>query len=168
MVNMTGKWVYGVKELKVVNAWNNFLILVFFTILIYISSLLVIKRNIDWGIPAKAKQPKINSELKFLKKPLRYYEQILTQRDLFKAQSGIMPGLTEQNFSLDAEIDIAKLQLKGIVSGKQGLQAMVINIKTEQSFICQGGEKIGSFTVKEVQQNKVILEKDGQEIILRL
>ena len=107
--------------------------------------------------------------LNLSKKSSKYYERILGRRELFVAESGLQlkkestvnPGLANQAVAED-------MQLLGIISGAQGPQAIIMDPKTGKSFYCSGGEIINGFTVKNISENKVVLEIDGESKELRL
>ncbi len=127
-------------------------------------------KNIDFALKSQQRQINLVPELSFLKKSMQYYERILSQRRLFVAQSGVRKSGAKTAFSFvdkDAVL-ISDLQLQGIISGAERPQAIIINTRTDQSYFCQGGENIVGFKVKEVQSDRVILEKDEEIIELRL
>jgi len=107
--------------------------------------------------------------LKISKKSSKYYQRILGRRELFVAQPGLRIKKAVSRVAGPADqISGGDLQLMGIVSGAQGPQAILMDTKTSKSFYCLVGEKINGFTVKDVLENKVILEKDGELIEIRL
>ena len=119
---------------------------------------------------AQSRQRGVIPELKVIKKSLKFYERILSRERLFISSTGNGLVKARPDFPLVADpgIQLSDLQLMGIVSGAQGPQAIIANIKTDQSYYCCGGEGIGGFTVKEVLPAKVILEKDEETVELRL
>ncbi|MCP4649846.1 MAG: hypothetical protein GY853_07200 [PVC group bacterium] len=105
--------------------------------------------------------------MKFLKKPMDYYERILSRKRLFVAQPGVK-RIKKTGLSMSLDVLLDELQLQGIVSGPQGPQAIIFNAKTNRSHYCQGGETIGGFIVKEVLPDKVVLDRDNEEVELKL
>jgi len=96
------------------------------------------------------------------KKSSKYYQRILGRRKLFVAQSGLKVKKTAiADSGLANQAAGEDMQLLGIVSGAQGPQAIIMDPGTGKSFYCSGGEKINGFTVKNILENKVILEIDG-------
>ncbi|MFH2139030.1 MAG: type II secretion system protein N [Candidatus Omnitrophota bacterium] len=114
-----------------------------------------------------AEQTGIIPELKIFKKPLDYYEKILSRKDLFIGQPQVK-NLKSKVTGANNGGQLSELELMGIVSGPQGPQAIINNSKTDRSFYCQGGENLGDFTVKKVYLDRVLLERDGEELELRL
>lgn len=115
----------------------------------------------------------INSNLPVLslaKQSSKYYERILGRRQLFVAHAKMKTNTAREDF--DSQILVQDLlsdfQLMGIVSGASGLQAIIMNLKTGQSFYCSGGEKLSGFKIKEVLENKIRIEINGkiEEILL--
>ncbi|MFH1459226.1 MAG: type II secretion system protein N [Candidatus Omnitrophota bacterium] len=125
-------------------------------------------KNLDILQNSQNKKVGVNLELKSFKKPIQYYERILSRRRLFLGQ-----GLSETNkpASINTEqfnLRFSDLQLLGVVSGAKGPQAIINDAKTDQSYYCSGNEEVGGFYVKEVLPNKVILELNGEKLELRL
>ena len=107
--------------------------------------------------------------LNLSKKSSKYYERILGRRELFAAQSGLrVKKNTSANSDVAPQAVAEEMQLLGIVSGAQGPQAIIMDPKTGQSFYCSGGEIINGFTVRNILENKVVLEIDGESKELRL
>ena len=104
--------------------------------------------------------------LNLSKKSSKYYQRILGRREIFVAQPGLK--LKKAGSGINSVLPREDLQLLGIVSGAQGPQAIVMDSKTGESFYCSGGENINGFTVKSVLENKVILERDGESIEIKL
>ncbi len=104
------------------------------------------------------------------KKSSKYYQRILGRRELFVAQPGLrLKKIGSQSPQQAGSQSVGDdLQLLGIVSGAQGPQAIIMDSKTGQSFYCSGGEKINDFTVRDILENKVILENDGEMKEIRL
>ncbi|MCM8814181.1 MAG: hypothetical protein NC924_09675, partial [Candidatus Omnitrophica bacterium] len=69
---------------------------------------------------------------------------------------------------VDDGLPIKDLQLQGIVAGRRGLQAIIGTVTSEQTYYCQGGERVGGFTVTSVEKDKVLLEKNGKIFELRV
>lgn len=108
--------------------------------------------------------------LNLSKKSSKYYQRILGRRELFVAQPGVQikKPVSGSNPEPANQASAEELQLVGIVFGAQGLQAIIIDSKTGKSFYCLGGENINGFTVINVLENKVILERDGESKEIRL
>jgi len=62
----------------------------------------------------------------------------------------------------DANLDIADVVLEGIIYDPNGEQFALINSKVVKS-----SETIGGFFVVLIEEDRVVLRKDGQEFILR-
>ena len=105
-------------------------------------------------------------EFKFVKKSVQYYERVLGRERLFMAQSGTTE--TDKPEPVQSGLQVSDLQLMGIVSGARGLQAIISEMKTEQSYYCYAGESIEGILIKEIYSDKVILERNGEKIELRL
>lgn len=137
---------------------------IYFIFLIFSSTALDIETSLS-----KKTMPGITS-LNLVKKSEKYYERILTRRQLFIAQTGISSGQIKESVAKTAQADLklAELQLLGIVSGSKGLQAIISNLTNERSFYCYGGENVEGFIVEEVKSDRVILKKDDEmfELIL--
>jgi hypothetical protein len=86
-------------------------------------------------------------EIKFMKKSVQFYDRILSRSGLFAAQSGIKAPDT---VTVDSGLQASDLQLQGIVSGARGLQAIISEIKTDQSYYCYAGESVNGILVKEI------------------
>ena len=106
--------------------------------------------------------------LNLSKKSSKYYERILSRRELFAAQTGLKVQKPEPGHQTQDAAAGEDLQLLGIVTGAQGPQAIIMNTKSGQSYYCSGGEEINGFTVKSILENKVILENDGEMKEIRL
>ena len=67
------------------------------------------------------------------------------------------------------ELPEARLDLKiiGIFIGKQKV-ALLGSEESEETMVVKEGDKIGEFVVKNIDSNKVTLEKDGKEIVLNM
>ena len=105
------------------------------------------------------------------KRPLSFYEGILNRAGVFTAQNLVSAADdAAAAVVLDSGVaaSLAELQLQGIISGTRGLQAIIVNSRTEQSFDCQGGESLVGFKVQEVRPDRVILERDGKNYELQL
>jgi len=159
------------KRMGYFDVLNTFLIITAFILLcVFFGVLFIGQKNIYLKEKISLRPTELLPELKFLKKPITYYTQILERRGVFvafmgstleKIRSGFLPPGTLESQSSD-------LQLQGIISGAQGPQAIVTNNKTNRSYYCVGGELIAGFKVQEVQPDKVILEVDGEKIELKL
>lgn len=135
-----------------------------------IVSIFVENKGIDVAIQSYEKNISAIPELKIVKKSIKYYERILARRKLFAAQAGLKKSKTRIEFSLPDELgtQISDLQLQGIVTGARGPQAVISNIKTDQSYYCYLGERLDGFIIKEILSNKVIIEKAEETFELRL
>lgn len=120
----------------------------------------------SWTQRATADLP----ESKLSKKSPKYYQRILGRRSLFVAQPGLMDKKIDSQATVfpEGRTNLFDLQIVGIISGPQGLQAIISNEKTGQSFYCWGGENVDGFIVKQVFADKIILEKDDQLFEMRL
>ena len=104
-------------------------------------------------------------KFKFVKKSVQYYDRILGRDSLFVAQSGAKTADAEP---VEAGLQAGDLQLLGIVSGARGLQAIISETKTEQSYYCYAGELIEGIIVKEIFSDKVVLQRNEETFELRL
>ena len=161
----------GHKRMSYFDAFNTILIITAFTLLcMFFGMLFIGQKNINLKEEISLGQAELLPELKFLKKPITYYTQILERRGVFAAfiDSTLKKRKSEFLPQATLESQISDLQLQGIISGAQGPQAIVTNNKLNRSYYCVGGELIAGFKVQEVQPDKVILELDGEKIELKL
>ena len=158
----------GLSE-KFVKKFNLGLIVLFCFLLLSILFLKVSKpKSIDqilsFGQQTAADLPVLN----LTKKSSKYYQRILGRRELFVAQPGTKNKKTAPAASFEDSSSSSDLQLLGIISGVSGPQAIIADSKSGKSFYCSGGEKINDFTVIEVLESKVILERDEEKVELKL
>lgn len=101
---------------------------------------------------------------------ISYYENLFKGKNLFKILSKKKTPLPQKKTEpkVDLEKELSKFELLGIVSSSGKSKALIKNTKSGKTFYCTGGEKIDGFVIKEVLDNKVILEQGDQIAELRL
>jgi len=121
----------------------------------------LLKKNIDSRIT-------MNLDFESLKKPIQFYERILSRRRLFVGQGVSRRAKSAHVGTTQFSSRISDFQLLGVISGAKGPQAIINDSKINQVYYCSSDEEVGGFYVKEVLPNKVILELNGEKMELRL
>lgn len=60
-----------------------------------------------------------------------------------------------------------KIKLVGIIWSEISPQAIIEDAQTSKTFLLNTGDRVDLFIIKKIQRDAVVLEKDGEEIILR-
>lgn len=100
-------------------------------------------------------------------KPLSYYTEQIGKRDLFKPL--VVKGPPEKKQEPEATLEeLAKdLVLKGIIAGPQP-QAIIEEKKTQRTHFLNKGEKIGQIVIEDIEEGKVKLKFQDQEMNLAM
>jgi len=105
------------------------------------------------------------SEMPSLQKPSSYYQEKVTQRDIFKMGSKKPEIEIKEPTSKTLEL-AQNLKLVGI-SWSDDPDAMVEDKKLSRTFFIKKGHMVGEAKVKAIFKDKVVLELDGEEFELR-
>ena len=89
-----------------------------------------------------------------------YPYDALTSYDPFVSLINERGQLTIQE--IDTEKGLGSFKLQGIIYSGEGSQAVINNEIKKQ------GDMVGSFKIKSIDQEKVVMEKDNEEFILKL
>jgi len=102
------------------------------------------------------------------------YYQIIEQRNFFRPKK----DPSKENIDTDKKPsqantkekkeDTMDLVLTGVIEIKNGYKAIIEKKGTEKGFYVAVGEAVEDYTVKEIQINKVTLEKDAKTFELKL
>jgi len=104
------------------------------------------------------------------------YYDIIEQRNFFrpkkdvtgKSNTASFAGNQSQPAGTPAAENASDLVLTGVIEIKNGYKAIVEGTNPERGFYVSVNEAIGDYIVKEIQPNKIILEKNGRPLELRL
>lgn len=91
--------------------------------------------------------------LSFLEKIPAFDENIFRQRRLFEFIPEQKPQAQEEGITLE---------LLGLVSVGEKNAAMIRDIKENKDYYCFGGEIIGKFKIKQILEDRVIIEYEGK------
>ncbi len=86
----------------------------------------------------------------------------LESKDLFRAPSDSSQGASGSSFD-----KLKDLTLNGIIAGDNP-QAIIEDTKNKKSYFLNKGQSINRMTVKDILQDRVILEVDGETLELTL
>jgi len=99
-----------------------------------------------------------------------YYENLFNKKNIFKAlavKQALAP-VQKIKSEKNLEQEFSMFELLGVVSSGGKSQALIENVNSGKTFYCVGGERLNGFVVKEVLDNKVILEQGDRTFELRL
>ena len=88
-----------------------------------------------------------------LESSVGYKRERFSNRDLFIARTRGIRQSAQGEF-----------QLLGLISAGEKTAAMIRDLSEKKDYYCLGGEKIGSYIVKEILKDRVILESEGKTL----
>jgi type II secretory pathway component PulC len=97
------------------------------------------------------------------RKPFSTYEAIFSSRKLFF--SSLVETTTEKKPEVSSSL---KFSLIGVVSSRGKYQALIRNTANNRDYYCFQGDVIEGMEVKEIYQDRVVLEAEGKVWELRL
>jgi|GEM_PF-1367668 len=130
------------------------------------------KNNINLPVAEKNEQVnKENQQQGVESKPIDYYLQDITKRDLFKSviaeKSGVVSSSSVQSARAKLEEAVKILSLKGIIAGDK-LQAVIEDTSVGKTYFVAKGENIRDFIIEDITQAKVKIKFEDQSIDLTL
>ena len=138
--------------------------IVFFTVKVFYT---LVRANIDSNRPIKATSRQLIPHEDETRQPLSFYSTV-AQRNLFKTESGV--GSKPEKLDIEnLEPTDLKLDLLGTITGdKKEAYAVIEDTATKQQNLFRIGDSIQNAIVKMILREKVVLNVNGKDEILKI
>ena len=122
----------------------------------------------DWKPAAIPGHSRVDADVEKREfKPLSYYLDIIGKRNLFKLLA-VKPKIEKPAVLRPEPSELLKdYTLMGIISGENP-QAIIEDRKTKNTYFLNKGQNLGEMLIVDIQEDKVVLEVDGQQLDLNL
>jgi general secretion pathway protein C len=127
----------------------------------------LVTANIDYGHPLKATTRQLVPHENETRHPLTYYSAV-TERNLFQTKTDA--GARPEKLDIEAlEPTDLKLDLLGTITGdKKEAYAVIEDTATKQQNLFRIGDTVQNATVKMILREKVVLNVNGKDEILKI
>ena len=104
-------------------------------------------------------------------KPREYYEQLADQRNIFQfalpAPVEDSPASSPDTATIPQVNELNKLVVSGVILDRVP-QAVLKDPATKESFLLKEGETVRGSSVRQILEDRVILDYQGQSVVLKL